>query len=46
MTRRTVEKELGIKTGGGIINYTPEHVAELQTERARKLIAICKALRD
>jgi len=46
VTRRTAEKKLGIKTGGGIFNYTPERVAELQTERARKLIAVRKALQD
>jgi 5-formyl-3-hydroxy-2-methylpyridine 4-carboxylic acid 5-dehydrogenase len=46
VTRRTAEKKLGIKTGGGIFNYTPERVAELQAERARKLIAVRKALRD
>lgn len=31
---------LGIKSGKGIYDYTPERIAELQRERARKLVAI------
>jgi len=44
VTERTAKKMLGIKTGEGIFNYPPERIAELQGERARKLIAVRKAL--
>lgn len=36
--------KLGIKSGGGIYAYTPERIAELQRERARKLVAIRRIL--
>jgi 5-formyl-3-hydroxy-2-methylpyridine 4-carboxylate dehydrogenase len=32
--------KLGIKSGQGLYSYTPESIAELQSERARKLVAI------
>lgn len=35
---------LGIKSGEGIYAYTPERIAELQRERARKLVAIRRIL--
>ena len=35
---------LGIKSGEGIYSYTPERIAELQRERARKLVAIRRIL--
>lgn len=35
---------LGIKSGSGIYPYTPERIAELQRERARKLVAIRRIL--
>jgi 3-hydroxybutyryl-CoA dehydrogenase/5-formyl-3-hydroxy-2-methylpyridine 4-carboxylate dehydrogenase len=41
---RTAQRKLGIKTGSGIYDYTPEKIAELQSERARKLVAVRKAL--
>jgi 3-hydroxybutyryl-CoA dehydrogenase/5-formyl-3-hydroxy-2-methylpyridine 4-carboxylate dehydrogenase len=41
---RTARQQLGIKTGGGIYEYTPERIAELQSMRARKLVAVRKAL--
>ena len=41
---RTSQRKLGIKTGSGIYDYTPEKIAELQGERARKLVAVRKAL--
>jgi 3-hydroxybutyryl-CoA dehydrogenase/5-formyl-3-hydroxy-2-methylpyridine 4-carboxylate dehydrogenase len=44
VTERTAQGRLGIKTGGGIYNYTPEQIAELQGARARKLVAVRKAL--
>ena len=41
---RTAQRRLGIKTGGGIYDYTPEQIAELQRLRAAKLVAVRKAL--
>jgi 3-hydroxyacyl-CoA dehydrogenase len=35
---------LGMKTGDGLYHYTPEDIARLRTERARKLVAVRKAL--
>jgi len=35
---------LGMKTGGGIYDYTPEQIEELRARRAGKLIAVRKAL--
>jgi 3-hydroxyacyl-CoA dehydrogenase len=36
--------KLGIKTGSGLYDYTPEKIAELRAARASKLIAVRKAL--
>ncbi|MGY6708253.1 MAG: 5-formyl-3-hydroxy-2-methylpyridine 4-carboxylate 5-dehydrogenase [Rhizobiaceae bacterium] len=36
--------KLGIKSGEGLYSYTPERIAELQRERARKLVAIRRIL--
>ena len=33
-----------MKTGGGVFSYTPEKIAQLRQERARKLVAVRKAL--
>jgi 5-formyl-3-hydroxy-2-methylpyridine 4-carboxylate dehydrogenase len=41
---RTSQRKLGIKTGSGIYDYTPEKIAALQSQRARKLVAVRKAL--
>jgi 3-hydroxybutyryl-CoA dehydrogenase/5-formyl-3-hydroxy-2-methylpyridine 4-carboxylate dehydrogenase len=41
---RTAQRRLGIKTGGGIYDYTPESIAELQRTRAATLVAVRKAL--
>jgi 3-hydroxyacyl-CoA dehydrogenase len=38
------EGRLGIKTGGGFFDYTPERVKELQQQRAGALVAVRKAL--
>ncbi len=46
VTERTARGKLGIKTGGGVYNYTPEQIAQLQGARARKLIAVRKALQS
>jgi len=44
IAERTSQHRLGIKTGSGIYDYTPEKIAELQSARARKLVAVRKAL--
>jgi 3-hydroxybutyryl-CoA dehydrogenase/5-formyl-3-hydroxy-2-methylpyridine 4-carboxylate dehydrogenase len=44
VTAKTEAGKLGIKTGGGVFDYTPERIAELRAERARKLVAVRKAL--
>jgi 3-hydroxybutyryl-CoA dehydrogenase/5-formyl-3-hydroxy-2-methylpyridine 4-carboxylate dehydrogenase len=41
---RTAQHKLGIKTGSGIYDYTAERIAELQSARAAKLVAVRKAL--
>lgn len=38
--------KLGIKSGDGVYSYTPESIAKLQPERARKLVAIRRILED
>jgi 3-hydroxybutyryl-CoA dehydrogenase/5-formyl-3-hydroxy-2-methylpyridine 4-carboxylate dehydrogenase len=35
---------LGMKTGGGIYDYTPEQIEQLRAQRAAKLVAVRKAL--
>jgi 5-formyl-3-hydroxy-2-methylpyridine 4-carboxylate dehydrogenase len=37
---------LGIKTQGGLFDYTPERIQQLQQQRGRKLVATRKALAD
>jgi 3-hydroxyacyl-CoA dehydrogenase len=44
ITDRTAEGRLGMKTGQGLYEYTPERIDELRAERARKLVAVRKAL--
>jgi 5-formyl-3-hydroxy-2-methylpyridine 4-carboxylic acid 5-dehydrogenase len=44
VTERTAKGKLGMKTKGGIFDYTPERIAELQGQRAKKLVAVRKAL--
>ena len=44
VTERTIAGKLGMKTGGGIFSYTPEQVNELRMKRAKKLVAVRKAL--
>jgi 3-hydroxybutyryl-CoA dehydrogenase/5-formyl-3-hydroxy-2-methylpyridine 4-carboxylate dehydrogenase len=40
-----IEKgRLGMKTGGGLYDYTPEQINELRASRVAKLIAVRKAL--
>jgi 3-hydroxyacyl-CoA dehydrogenase len=43
--RELIEKgRLGMKTGGGIYDYTPEQIEQLRGQRAAKLVAVRKAL--
>ncbi len=44
VTAKTSQGQLGMKTGGGIFDYTPEKVATLRAERAAKLVAVRKIL--
>jgi 3-hydroxybutyryl-CoA dehydrogenase/5-formyl-3-hydroxy-2-methylpyridine 4-carboxylate dehydrogenase len=44
VTDRTGQGKLGIKSRAGVFDYTPERIAELQAQRARKLVAARKAL--
>jgi 3-hydroxybutyryl-CoA dehydrogenase/5-formyl-3-hydroxy-2-methylpyridine 4-carboxylate dehydrogenase len=46
VTDRTGRGKLGIKSRSGVFDYTPERIAELQAQRARKLVAARKALQD
>jgi 3-hydroxybutyryl-CoA dehydrogenase/5-formyl-3-hydroxy-2-methylpyridine 4-carboxylate dehydrogenase len=38
------EGRLGMKTGGGIYDYTPEKIDQLRAQRAAKLVGVRKAL--
>ena len=43
--RDLIEKgRLGMKTGGGIYDYTPEQIEQLRAQRAAKLVGVRKAL--
>jgi 5-formyl-3-hydroxy-2-methylpyridine 4-carboxylate dehydrogenase len=44
VTDRTKAKQLGMKTGKGIFDYTPEKMSELRAARAAKLMAVRKAM--
>lgn len=45
--RGLIEKgRLGMKTGGGIYDYTPEQIDQLRAQRAAKLVAVRKALQS
>ncbi len=44
ITDRTAEGKLGMKTGAGLYAYTPERIDALRGDRARKLVAVRKAL--
>jgi 3-hydroxybutyryl-CoA dehydrogenase/5-formyl-3-hydroxy-2-methylpyridine 4-carboxylate dehydrogenase len=46
VTEKVAEGKLGIKTQGGLFEYTPERIQELQAQRGRKLVATRKALAD
>ncbi len=43
--RRLIDEgRLGMKTGGGLYDYTPEEIETLRAQRAAKLVAVRKAL--
>jgi 3-hydroxybutyryl-CoA dehydrogenase/5-formyl-3-hydroxy-2-methylpyridine 4-carboxylate dehydrogenase len=44
ITTRTRERQLGMKTGRGIYEYTPERIQALRAARAAKLVATRKTL--
>jgi 5-formyl-3-hydroxy-2-methylpyridine 4-carboxylate dehydrogenase len=44
VTEKTAHGKLGMKTGGGIFDYTPERIEALRAERAKRLVAVRKAL--
>jgi len=46
VTDRTGQGKLGIKSRAGVFDYTPERIAELQAQRARKLVGTRKALQE
>ena len=46
VTDKVAEGKLGIKTQGGLFDYTPEKIQQLQQQRGRKLVATRKALSE
>ncbi len=46
ITDKVAAGKLGIKTQGGLFDYTPEKIQQLQQQRGRKLVATRKALAD
>jgi len=44
VTDKVARGELGLKSGSGIYTYTKEEIDRLQSERARRLIAVRRAL--
>ena len=46
VTDKVAAGKLGIKTQGGLFEYTPERIQQLQQQRGRKLVATRKALAD
>jgi 5-formyl-3-hydroxy-2-methylpyridine 4-carboxylic acid 5-dehydrogenase len=44
ITRLTRDKHLGMKTGKGIFEYTPESMQQLRAARGAKLLAVRKAM--
>lgn len=46
VTEKTASGKLGMKTGGGVYQYSPEEAAALRDRRAKKLVAVRKALED
>lgn len=46
VTRLTRQKQLGMKTGKGIFDYTPEKIQQLRAARGAKLMAVRKAMQS
>jgi 3-hydroxyacyl-CoA dehydrogenase len=46
VTDKVAEGKLGMKTQGGLFEYTPEKIQQLQQQRGRKFVAARKALAD
>lgn len=46
VTSKVAEGKLGMKTQGGLFEYTPEKIQQLQQQRGRKLVATRKALSE
>lgn len=46
VSERVAAGRLGMKTGAGVFDYTPEKNAELRERRARKLVAVRKTLQS
>src|SRR3954451_9699989 len=46
VTQKVEAGKLGLKTQGGLFEYTPEQIQQLQQRRGRKLVATRKALAD
>jgi 5-formyl-3-hydroxy-2-methylpyridine 4-carboxylate dehydrogenase len=46
VSKLTRQKHLGIKTGRGIFDYTPEKIQQLRAARAAKLVAVRKAMQS
>lgn len=44
VSERTRAKNLGMKTGKGVFDYTPEKIQQLRATRAAKLMAVRKAM--
>lgn len=44
VTRLTREKHLGMKTGKGVFDYTPDRIQQLRAARGAKLLAVRKAM--
>ena len=43
---KTAAGKLGLKSGGGVYDYTPESIKALQAERAAKFVAVRLALQE
>jgi 3-hydroxybutyryl-CoA dehydrogenase/5-formyl-3-hydroxy-2-methylpyridine 4-carboxylate dehydrogenase len=46
ISERTKAKHLGMKTGKGVFDYTPEKIQQLRAARAAKLMAVRKAMQS
>lgn len=44
IAEKTAAGALGLKSGSGMFDYTPEQIGELRAARAKKLVAVRKAL--